>query len=45
MCDDKLDQLETLKLESNRKGDINHALKLDIQDKEHETALIQDEVR
>ena len=44
MGDDALTEIELLKKDCQRKGDINHGLRLDIKDKEKELKMLDDEI-
>ena len=45
MGDEKLSQIEQTKQECQRKGDVNHALRLEIKDKDKELKFIKEEVK
>ena len=43
--DDKLNEIEVMRKECQRKGDINHSLRLEIKEKEKELKLVQEEIK
>ncbi|CDW77691.1 UNKNOWN [Stylonychia lemnae] len=45
MSDDKLERIEAMRADIQRKTDLNHALKLDISDQEREALKLSDEVK